>query len=153
MLSQFLHGEQGALLAASQVTEAVQFFDGKLYGATQVVDEARHVEVFHRYLDQKLNKLYQINDNLFVIIDALMADSRWDMKFLGMQIMVEGLALGAFGTLYKMTKEPLLKELLSKPPTNDVVALEQAARHSSRRCPTRRRPECSSRYCAALAAV
>ncbi|MBX3249061.1 MAG: ferritin-like domain-containing protein [Myxococcales bacterium] len=111
-LSQFLHGEQGALFAAAQVTEAVQFFDGKLYGATQVVDEARHVEVFHRYLDTKLQKLYQINDNLFVIIDALMSDSRWDMKFLGMQIMVEGLALGAFGTLYRLTEEPLLKELL-----------------------------------------
>jgi hypothetical protein len=112
MLSQFLHGEQGALFAAAQVTEAVQFFDGKLYGATQVVDEGRHVEVFHRYIDQKLGKLYQINDNLFVIIDALMTDARWDMKFLGMQIMVEGLALGAFGALYKMTREPLLKELL-----------------------------------------
>lgn len=112
MLSQFLHGEQGALFAAAQVTEAVQFFDGKLYGATQVVDEARHVEVFHRYLDTKLDKLYQVNDNLFVIIDALMTDSRWDMKFLGMQIMVEGLALGAFGSLYRLTKEPLLKSLL-----------------------------------------
>ncbi len=112
MLSQFLHGEQGALFAAAQVTEAVEFFDGKLYGATQVMDEARHVEVFHGYLDGKLNKIYQINDNLFTIIDALMTDSRWDMKFLGMQIMVEGLALGAFGTLYKMTEEPLLKELL-----------------------------------------
>ena len=112
MLSQFLHGEQGALFAAAQVTEAVQFFDGKMYGATQVMDEARHVEVFHRYLDTKINKLYQINDNLFVIIDALMTDSRWDMKFLGMQIMVEGLALGAFGTLYQITSEPLLKELL-----------------------------------------
>ncbi len=112
MLSQFLHGEQGALMASAQVTEAVQFFDGKYYGATQVVDEARHVEVFHRYLDTKCDKLYQINDNLFVIIDALMEDSRWDMKFLGMQIMVEGLALGAFGTLYKMTGEPLLEALL-----------------------------------------
>ena len=112
MLSQFLHGEQGALFAAAQVTEAVQFFDGKLYGATQVMDEGRHVEVFHRYVEEKLGKLYQINDNLFVIIDALMSDSRWDMKFLGMQIMVEGLALGAFGTLFRLTKEPLLKELL-----------------------------------------
>jgi len=112
MLSQFLHGEQGALFAAAQVTEAVQFFDGKLYGSTQVMDEGRHVEVFHRYLDTKLQKLYQINDNLFVIIDALMQDSRWDMKFLGMQIMVEGVALGAFGTLYRETREPLLRELL-----------------------------------------
>ena len=98
MLSQFLHGEQGALFASAQVTEAVQFFDGKFYGATQVMDEARHVEVFLRYLESKMNKLYTINDNLFVIIDSLMTDSRWDMKFLGMQIMVEGLALGAFGT-------------------------------------------------------
>lgn len=112
VLSQFLHGEQGALFAAAQVTEAVQFFDGKLYGSTQVMDEGRHVEVFHRYLDTKLERLYQINDNLFVIIDALMQDSRWDMKFLGMQIMVEGVALGAFGVLYRETKEPLLKELL-----------------------------------------
>jgi hypothetical protein len=122
MLSQFLHGEQGALMAAAQVTEAVQFFDGKLYGGTQVVDEARHVEVFHRYLDTKLEKLYQINDNLFVIIDALMVDSRWDMKFLGMQIMVEGLALGAFGTLYRLTREPLLKHLLK-------MVIQDEARH------------------------
>jgi hypothetical protein len=114
MLSQFLHGEQGALFAAAQVTEAVQFFDGKLYGATQVVDEGRHVEVFNRYLTDKLERLYQVNDNLFVIIDSLMSDGRWDMKFLGMQIMVEGLALGAFGTLYSQTREPLLKELLRR---------------------------------------
>jgi hypothetical protein len=122
MLSQFLHGEQGALYAAAQVTEAVQFFDGKLYGATQVMDEGRHVEVFNRYLDTKLNKLYQINDNLFVIIDSLMTDGRWDMKFLGMQIMVEGLALGAFSTLYQQTQEPLLKELLK-------MVIQDEARH------------------------
>ena len=122
MLSQFLHGEQGALFAAAQVTEAVQFFDGKLYGSTQVVDEGRHVEVFHRYLTEKLGKLYQINDNLFVIIDSLMADGRWDMKFLGMQIMVEGLALGAFGTLYRVTKEPMLKALLK-------MVIQDEARH------------------------
>jgi hypothetical protein len=121
-LSQFLHGEQGALFAAAQVTEAVQFFDGKLYGATQVVDEGRHVEVFHRYLAEKMQKLYQINDNLFTIIDSLMTDGRWDMKFLGMQIMVEGLALGAFGTLYKQTKEPLLRALLK-------MVIQDEARH------------------------
>jgi hypothetical protein len=112
MLSQFLHGEQGALFAACQVTTAVPWLDGKLYGSTQVVDEGRHVEVFHGYLTRKLEKLYEINDNLYVIIDALMSDSRWDVKFLGMQIMIEGLALGAFGTLRQMTREPLLKDIL-----------------------------------------
>ncbi len=122
MLSQFLHGEQGALMAAAQVTESVQFFDGKLYGSTQVMDEGRHVEVFHRYLSEKLGKMYAINDNLFVIIDALMTDSRWDMKFLGMQIMVEGVALGAFSFLYQSTQEPLLKELLK-------YVIQDEARH------------------------
>jgi len=112
LLSQFLHGEQGALFAACQVTEAVQWMDGKLYGSTQVVDEGRHVEVFHRYLHEKLGRVYEINDNLYTIIDALMTDGRWDLKFLGMQIMIEGLALGAFGTMRQQTSEPLLKELL-----------------------------------------
>jgi P-aminobenzoate N-oxygenase AurF len=112
ILSQFLHGEQGALYAACQVTEAIGWMDGKLYGSTQVVDEGRHIEVFHRYLDEKLGKLYRIDDNLYTILDALMTDGRWDLKFLGMQVMVEGLALGAFGTLRQATREPLLRDLL-----------------------------------------
>ena len=112
MLSQFLHGEQGALMAACQVTEAVGWLDSKLYGSTQVVDEGRHVEVFHRYLTEKLEKLYPINDNLYVVIDALMRDPRWDVKFLGMQIMIEGLALGAFMTIRAQSKEPLLRQIL-----------------------------------------
>lgn len=131
VLSQFLHGEQGALYAACQVTEAIHWMDGKLYGSTQVVDEGRHVEVFQRYLTEKLEKQYEINDNLYVLIDALMTDRRWDMKFLGMQIMIEGLALAAFGTLRQNTEEPLLRELLGKVITDEarhvhfgVVALE-----------------------------
>ena len=60
---------------------------------------ARHVEVFSRYLDEKLELRYEINDNLFTIIDGLMTDNRWDIKFLGMQIQFEGLALSsAFST-------------------------------------------------------
>ncbi len=114
MLSQFLHGEQGALFAACQVTQSVNWMDGKLFASTQVADEGRHVEVFHRYLTEKLGRLYQINDNLYVIIDALITDARWDLKFLGMQIMIEGLALGAFGTMRESTKEPLLKQLLKQ---------------------------------------
>jgi hypothetical protein len=112
-LSQFLHGEQGALYAACQVTSAIPWLDGKLYGSTQVVDEGRHVEVFHAYLTQKLEKKYEINDNLYVVVDALMRDSRWDMKFLGMQIMIEGLALGSFAAFQARTREPLLKKMLT----------------------------------------
>ncbi len=76
MLSQFMHGEQGALYASAQVTESVHWVDGKFYGATQVMDEARHLEVFLRYLETKLGKLYQVNDNLFTIMDSLMRETR-----------------------------------------------------------------------------
>jgi len=120
LLSQFLHGEQGALFAAAQVTEAVPWMDGKLFGSSQVMDEGRHVEVFHGYLDRKLEKLYEINDNLYVIIDALMTDSRWDIKFLGMQIMIEGLALGAFGSIRMATQEPLLQDILKQVITDEA---------------------------------
>ncbi|MCB1189944.1 MAG: ferritin-like domain-containing protein [Leptospiraceae bacterium] len=114
LISQFLHGEQGALYAAGMTVEATPWLGAKFYGATQVMDEGRHVEVFHRYVNTKLNKLYEVNDNLYVIIHALTSTKDWDLKFLGMQIMIEGLALGSFGLIYKFTKEPLLKQLLKQ---------------------------------------
>jgi len=111
-LSQFLHGEQGALLCTSQIVETVPWIDAKYYAATQVMDEARHVEVFARYLDEKLSGHYPINAHLKTLLDDIITDSRWDMTYLGMQIMVEGLALAAFGFIHQMTTEPLLKKLL-----------------------------------------
>ncbi len=111
-LSQFLHGEQGALVCTAKVVESVPWIDAKYYGATQVMDEARHVEVFAKYLDEKLSGHYPINAHLRLLLDDIIADSRWDMTFLGMQIMVEGLALAAFGFMHALTTEPLLKQLL-----------------------------------------
>ena len=111
-LSQFMHGEQGALMCTAQIVETVPWIDAKYYAATQVMDEARHVEVFARYLDTKLNGAYPVNAHLKMLLDDIIADNRWDMTYLGMQIMVEGLALAAFGFLHTMTTEPLLKKLL-----------------------------------------
>ncbi len=111
-LSQFMHGEQGALLCTAKIVETVPWIDAKYYASTQVMDEARHVEVFARYLDEKLTGSYPINAHLRMLLDDIIADSRWDMTYLGMQIMVEGLALAAFGFMHMMTDEPLLKQLL-----------------------------------------
>ena len=88
------------------------WYDAKLYASTQVIDEARHVEVFAKYLDTKLSGHYPINAHLRMLLDDIVNDSRWDMTYLGMQIMVEGLALAAFGFMHQMTTEPLLKQLL-----------------------------------------
>ena len=111
-LSQFLHGEQGALICTAKIVETVPWIDAKYYAATQVMDEARHVEVFAKYLDDKLSGHYPINAHLRLLLDDIVEDSRWDMTYLGMQIMVEGLALAAFGFMHQMTTEPLLKQLL-----------------------------------------
>jgi hypothetical protein len=111
-LSQFMHGEQGALVCTAKIVETVPWIDAKYYASTQVMDEARHVEVFAKYLDEKLSGHYPINAHLRLLLDDIVQDSRWDMTYLGMQIMVEGLALAAFGFLRQLTTEPLLKELL-----------------------------------------
>jgi hypothetical protein len=111
-LSQFMHGEQGALICTARITETVPWYDAKLFAATQVVDEARHVEVFAKYLDTKLSGYYPINAHLEALLNDIIRDSRWDMTYLGMQVMVEGLALAAFGFLHMLVEEPLLKNLL-----------------------------------------
>jgi len=112
MLSQFLHGEQGALVCTARIVESVPWIDAKFYAATQVMDEARHVEVFAKYIDTKLSGHYPVNAHLKMLLDDIIQDSRWDMTYLGMQIMVEGLALAAFGFIHQMTTEPLLKKML-----------------------------------------
>jgi hypothetical protein len=111
-LSQFLHGEQGALIVASQLVGGVPWMDAKYYAATQTVDEARHVEVFSKYLHEKLEWEWPITPSLKSLLDATIQDSRWDFKYLGMQIIIEGLAMAAFGNLYQVTNEPLLKNLI-----------------------------------------
>jgi hypothetical protein len=111
-MSQFMHGEQGALVCTAKIVETVPWIDAKYYAATQVMDEARHVEVFAKYLDTKMNGHYPLNAHLGMLLDDIIQDSRWDMTYLGMQIMVEGLALAAFGFMHMLTEEPLLKQLL-----------------------------------------
>ncbi len=111
-LSQFMHGEQGALICTAKIVESVPWIDAKYYAATQVMDEARHVEVFAKYLDEKLRGHYPINAHLKMLLDDIINDSRWDMTYLGMQVMVEGLALAAFGFMQQMTPDPLLRQML-----------------------------------------
>jgi hypothetical protein len=111
VLSNFLHGEQGALLATSQIVACSPTPEAKLYAAAQVFDEARHVEVYERYLREKIELVYPPSPPLKQLLDTIMTDSRWDFKYLGMQILVEGVALGAFGMIHETTKEPLIKEI------------------------------------------
>ncbi len=112
MLSNFLHGEQGALMVASQLVNAVPHMDGKFYAATQTLDEARHVEVFAAYI-RELDEVQPIMPSLKRLLDATLGVEDWMKKAVGMQIVVEGLALYVFRDMRHETAEPLLKQLLT----------------------------------------
>lgn len=121
-LSNFLHGEQGALLATSQIVSAVPGTDAKFYASTQVMDEARHVEAYDRYLREKYETVFPISPYLRAVLDEIITESRWDMKYLGMQILVEGLALAAFGYIQHLSTEPLIKQIVH-------MIMQDEARH------------------------
>jgi hypothetical protein len=111
-LSQFMHGEQGAMMAAAKIVETVPWIDARYYAATQTMDEARHTEVFAKYLHEKLGEAYPMSPFLEAQIVALVEDGRWDITYLGMQIVIESLALAAFGGMIRTVEEPLLNKLL-----------------------------------------
>jgi hypothetical protein len=120
--SQFLHGEQGALICASKIVQTVPDIDSKFYAATQVVDEARHVETYSRFLHEKLELAYPINTHLRALLDDVVTDSRWDMTYLGMQVLIEGLALAAFGLIRDIAENPLTRAV-------NAYVMEDEARH------------------------
>jgi hypothetical protein len=120
--SQFLHGEQGALLCAAKIVQTVPDIDSKFYAATQVMDEARHVEAYNKFLLEKLQLAYPINPNLAELLDQTIADSRWDITYLGMQVMIEGVALAAFSLIRDFTEHPLPRSL-------NAYVMKDEARH------------------------
>ena len=122
LFSQFLHGEQGALTVAARIVESVPDMDSKFYAATQTMDEARHVELYSRFIRDKIGMYYPINDDLGKLLADSLSDSRWDMPYLGMQVLIEGLALAAFGVHRDITANALVKQLLA-------YVMQDEARH------------------------
>ena len=121
-LSQFLHGEQGALVCTAKIVQQVPDMDAKFYGATQVVDEARHVEAYARLLHEKFDLAYPITPTLKLLLDQILRDSRWDMTYLGMQVLIEGLALAAFSTIRDTSQNPLAASV-------NAYVMQDEARH------------------------
>ena len=122
LFSQFLHGEQGALTVAARIVESVPDMDSKFYAATQTMDEARHVELYSRFLREKVGLYYPINDDLARLLADALNDARWDLPYLGMQVLIEGLALAAFGVYRDLAQNALVKQLLA-------YVMQDEARH------------------------
>ena len=121
-LSQFLHGEQGALICTAKIVQQVPDVEAKFYAATQVMDEARHVEVYKRLLHEKFDLAYPIVPPLQSLIEGILRDSRWDMTYLGMQVLIEGLALAAFAGIRDMAKNSLASAV-------NAYVMQDEARH------------------------
>jgi hypothetical protein len=121
-LSQFLHGEQGALVCTAKIVQQVPGVDAKFYAATQVMDEARHVETYARLLHDKFELAYPITPTLKRLLHDVLSDSRWDMTYLGMQVLIEGLALAAFGQIRDQAKNPLAQAV-------NAYVMQDEARH------------------------
>ncbi len=119
--SQFLHGEQGALICAGKIVQQVPDMDAKFYAATQVMDEARHVEVYKKLLE-KFGVTYPMTPPLQSLLGQVLRDSRWDMTYLGMQIVIEGLALAAFARIRDDAQNPLAAAV-------NAYVMEDEARH------------------------
>ena len=105
--SGMLHGEQGALLVAAQLTSCAPSYEAKLYAASQTFDEARHVEFFNRFIQKQVGIMYPCGVALKSLMDKILTDERWDLKFIGMQVIIEGLALAAFNTAKMQSNIPV----------------------------------------------
>jgi hypothetical protein len=121
-LSQFLHGEQGALVCTAKIVQQVPRMDAKFYAATQVIDEARHVEAYSRLLHDKFELAYPITPTLRRLLDDVLSDARWDMTYLGMQVLIEGLALAAFAQIRDQSQNPLAAAV-------NAYVMQDEARH------------------------
>jgi hypothetical protein len=121
-LSQFLHGEQGALICAARIVQDVPRIESKFYAATQVMDEARHVEAYRRLLTDKFRFVYPISKPLKTLIEQALTDKRWDFTYLGMQVLIEGLALVAFQRIRDYSKNPLCQAI-------NAYVMQDEARH------------------------
>src|SRR5258708_24116534 len=123
-LSQFMHGEQGALIATAKIVATVPDIDAKYYAATQVMDEARHVEAYKRLLHEKFALAYPITPSLKTLLEQTLTDRRWDMTYLGMQVLIEGLALSAFQAIRDKSANTLAGAV-------NAYVMQDEARHVS----------------------
>lgn len=120
-MSQFLHGEQAAMMCAAKIVQQASDLDTKMYAATQAMDEARHVEIFSGLLG-KIGIGYAVTPGLSSLLTQVIQESRWDMTFLGMQVLVEGLGVAAFQRYRDDATNPLVGSIFA-------YVIQDEARH------------------------
>jgi hypothetical protein len=114
VLSQLLHGEQAALQLCGQLTNVCDKMDEKWYAASQVIDEARHIEAFAKLTSRKLGTIYPIGPTLKILLDILLEADTPQKKTLGMQTLFEGMAVGIMDMLRTESRNKLVEETIHR---------------------------------------
>ncbi len=114
VLSQLLHGEQAALQLCGQLTNVCDKMDEKWYAASQVIDEARHIEAFSKFMQRKLGAIYPIGPTLKILLEMLLEADTAQKKTLGMQTLFEGMAVGIMDLMRRECLNPLMKRMIHR---------------------------------------
>tara|TARA_B100000424_G_scaffold178103_1_gene137656 strand:+ start:1716 stop:2954 length:1239 start_codon:yes stop_codon:yes gene_type:complete len=112
VLSQILHGEQGALSLSASLCHVLKDPGAQEYAANQTREEARHVLGFTKYIEARWGKPYRVGPTLGRVLNSIVSSDLVYKKIVGMQMLIEGLAMGAFAMAHEDTNDPLLKRLL-----------------------------------------
>jgi hypothetical protein len=139
LLSQLLHGEQAALQLCGQLTNVCDKMDQKWYAASQVIDEARHVEVLSKFLARKMGTIYPIGPTLKYLLDELLEAQGMQKKTLGMQTLFEGTAVGIMDLMRQMSRNALVSEMIKRVEQDEarhaafgVLTMRRVVREASR---------------------
>ena len=119
-LSQFLHGEQGALNLSASLCHILKDQGAQEYAANQAREEARHVTGFAKYINSRWGKPLPVGQTLGDLLSELVNAPEVYKKIVGMQILVEGLAMGAFATIYQHSYDPVLVKLMQLVMTDEA---------------------------------
>ncbi|MFN2425539.1 MAG: ferritin-like domain-containing protein [Candidatus Binatia bacterium] len=119
-LSSLLHGEQGALSLSASLCHIMRDPGALEYASNQVREEARHVTAFSLYIKRRFGTPYPCGDTLGKLLGELVMAPEVYKKLVGMQMLVEGLAMGAFATLHSKTRDPLLRRMVQLVMTDEA---------------------------------
>ncbi len=119
-LSSILHGEQGALSLSASLVDILLDPGAQEYAANQTREEARHVLGFSRYIEARWGTPCPCGPSLQGLLEEIIAAPEVYKKIVGMQMLVEGLAMGAFAATYTYGRDPLLVKLMQLVMTDEA---------------------------------
>jgi len=107
-----LWGELAAWKISAQLADRLVPLEAKMAATAQAHDEARHFYVMYEYLSQLGYLPEKMDRGPQALLDLVLETDNLAHKLLGMQLMIETIALTIFQTVRELEIEPVLSELM-----------------------------------------